>query len=186
MENITVWTKQNENVLKELEKNGRFISRKEFIRKDLGDDHAHLVLEVYNWLTKNSPTAPLKPKDVEYPIWVSVTKETTMSFDRGSVILELEIDKESLALVNINKWGTILNYSYIPANAKDEKEHQAMLRAYNTSDAQAYMSQFYPEIKRKIISSWSRLFDNSIIIGNENSYGIIWEVKQEWIKKIIQ
>lgn len=185
MGNITVWTKQNENVLKELEENGRFIARKEFIKKDL-EEHAPLVLEVYSWLAKNSPIVSLKPKDVEYPIWVSTTPETTMSLDKGSVVIELSIDKDLISLVNINKWGTILNYSYIPADANDEKRHQAMLRDYNTSDAQAYMSQFYPEIKRKIISSWSRLFDDSIIIGNENSYGIIWEVKQEWIKQIIR
>ncbi len=185
METITVRTKQNEKVLRELEQTGRFIAKKEYIRKDL-EEQAPLILEAYDWLAKNSPTASLKPADVEYPIWVSVIKETMMPPDRGCVIMELNVDKDSIALVNISKWGAILNYSYIPADACDEKQHRAMLRKYGTSDAQAYMSQFYPEIKRKIIKSWSRLFDPSVVIGNESCYGIIWEVKQEWITGIIR
>ncbi|WP_369819393.1 DUF3841 domain-containing protein [Tissierella sp. P1] len=48
------------------------------------------------------------------------------------------------------------------------------------------MSQFYPQIKRKIIDSWSRLFDDSIILGNDERYGNIWEVRKEWITQIIR
>ena len=46
MEQIKVWTKQHENVLKELNENGRYIARREYIRSDL-QEHAGLVLEVY-------------------------------------------------------------------------------------------------------------------------------------------
>lgn len=35
MEQIKVWTKQHENVLKELNENGRYIARREYIRSDL-------------------------------------------------------------------------------------------------------------------------------------------------------
>ncbi len=35
MEKIKVWTKQNKDVLKQLEKDGRYIARKEYIMKDL-------------------------------------------------------------------------------------------------------------------------------------------------------
>ena len=37
MSNITVWTKQHENVLKELETSGRYIAKQEYIRMDLKD-----------------------------------------------------------------------------------------------------------------------------------------------------
>ena len=47
MSNITVWTKQHENVLKELETSGRYIAKQEYIRMDLKE-----------------------PADVEYPVWV--------------------------------------------------------------------------------------------------------------------
>jgi len=182
---ISVWTKQNENILMELEHTGRFIAKKEYIQKDL-EEHASLVLEVYGWLTKNSPTVHLKPEDVEYPIWVSFFKEATMLPTPGSVTLELSIDRSLVSLVNISKWGMILNYSYIPADDKDKARHRAMLESYGVSDAQAYMSQFYPQIKPEIIDSWSRLFDDAITLGNENSYGIIWEVRKEWVRQLIR
>ena len=45
MEQIKVWTKQHENVLKELNETGRYIARREYIRSDL-QEHAGLVLEL--------------------------------------------------------------------------------------------------------------------------------------------
>lgn len=186
MDKIIVWTKQNKNVVKELERTGRYTAKKEYILKDL-DRHAYLVLEVYDWLVKNTPNSSQKPYDAEYPIWVSLARETTMLPSPGTIILELKVDLSLLTMINIDKWGTILNYSYIPTDEEDAKNHRQLLERYGiSSDTKAYMSQFYPQIKRKIIDSWSRLFDDSIIIGNDERYGNIWEVRKEWITQIIQ
>lgn len=43
---VRVWTKQHENVLRELETKGRYVARREYILADLGE-HAPLVLEAY-------------------------------------------------------------------------------------------------------------------------------------------
>lgn len=185
MDKITIWTKQNENVIKEIERTGRYTAKKEYILKDL-DRHAYLVLEVYDWLVKNTPNTLQKPYDAEYPIWVSLKKEATMLPSAGTVILELKLDPSLITMINIEKWGIILNYSYIPKDKQDAESHQQLLEQYGvSSDAKAYMSQFYPQIKRKIINSWNRLFDDSIIVGNDERYGNIWEVRKEWITQII-
>ncbi|MDO4788506.1 MAG: DUF3841 domain-containing protein [Johnsonella sp.] len=47
------------------------------------------------------------------------------------------------------------------------------------SDAQAYMSRFYLQIKAEIRESWKRLFNESIILDNDNYYGNIWEIRKE-------
>ena len=182
---IKVWTKQHESIIKTLDDQGRYVAKKEFIYKDLGE-HAHLVLETYDWLVKNSPNAISKPEDAEYPIWVSFNKDATMLPSDKFLILELTINLDIITMININKWGAILNYSYIPANEEDEKRHKNILEQYNVSDAQAFMSQFYPQIKKEIKSSWDRLFDDSITLGNNNCYGNIWEVKKEWVTRIIR
>src|SRR5690606_18335576 len=105
----------------------------------------------------------------------------------GTIILELKVDPSLITKININKWGTILNYSYIPANKQDAEDHRRLLDQYGvSSDTKAYMSHFYPQIKRKIIDSWSRLFDDSILLGNNECYGNMWEVRKEWISKIIR
>ena len=100
MEQIKVWTKQHENVLKELNENGRYIARREYIRSDL-QEHAGLVLEVYDWLVRHSPDAARKPGDVEYPVWVSFTSEAVMLPSPGAVILELTLDPDRITSVNI-------------------------------------------------------------------------------------
>lgn len=185
MEKITVWTKQNKKVWEELERTGRYTAKRQYIIMDL-QEHADLVLEVYEWLVRNSPDAGNRPSDVQFPVWVSFSKESTMMEEAGSVILELELDAAKVTPVNIAKWGAILNYSYIPADAGDAVRHQRLLLDYGISDAKAYMSRFYPQIKREIVSSWSRLFDSGIQVGSEASYGNIWEVRREWVKKVIQ
>ena len=185
MDEIIVWTKQNENIVKELERTGRYTVQKGYILKDL-DIHAYLVLDVYDWLVKNTPNTLQKPSDAEYPIWVSLKKEATMLPSEGTVILELKVDPSLVTMINIDKWGTILNYSYIPKDKQDAENHQQLLEQYGvSSDTKAYMSQFYPQIKRKIIGSWIRLFDDSIILGNDQRYGNIWEVRKEWVRQII-
>lgn len=185
MGRIKVWTKQNEKVLEELYETGRYTAKKEYIMKDL-QEHADLVLETYEWLTKNSPGAKEKPLDVQFPVWVSFQENATMMPSEGAVILELEVEEESITRVNIAKWGTILNYGYIPADEADEKRHKQLLKDYGTSDTKAYMSRFYPQIKQEIKESWKRLFDCQILVGNDWNYGNIWEIRKEWVTKIIR
>lgn len=183
MGTITVWTKQHEDVLEELDRTGRHIASADYIRRDLKDD-APLVLETYDWLSSHSPAAGDRPADAQYPVWVSYSGDATMLPGPGFVILELEIEEHLITDVNIAKWGTILNYSYIPRDEADGKRHKRLLADYGVSDAKAYMTPFYPQIKAEIIQSWDRLFDDSVRLGNDSAYGTIWEVRKKWIKKI--
>ena len=138
MKQITVWTKQHRSVLEQLEKTGRYIARREYIEIE-NQEGAPLVLEVYDWLVPQEQTVTLK----------------------------LCIDPALIAPVHIAKWGTILNYSYIPLNEQDARRHQQLLESYRVSDTQAYMSRFYPQIKREIIDSWDRLFDDSVHLNSD-------------------
>ena len=99
----------------------------------------------------------------------------------GSVVLELRIPDELITSIHIAKWGTILNYSYIPLDKTDDQRHQNLLSEYGISDTQAYMSQFYPQIKREITDSWQRLFDSTVLLNSNANYGTIWEIRKEWI-----
>ena len=84
------------------------------------------------------------------------------------------------------KWGSILDYSYIPSDKADAARHRALLEEYRVNDSKAYMSQFYPQIKREIIESWDRLFDDSADPGNSDCYGNIWEIKKEWVTNVLK
>lgn len=184
MEPIKVWTKQHANVLKELKEKGRYIAKREYIKMDMGE-HAGLVLEAYDWLVKHGPKRAYRPEDVQYPVWVSYTSEAVMLPSPNSVILELTIDPEIITDVNIEKWGCILNYSYIPKDEADRKEHIERMESYGVSDAKACMTQFYPQLKREIVASWDRLFDEEVCLGNDSKYGNIWEIREEWVTNVI-
>ncbi len=185
MAQTTVWTKQHQNVWNDLQKNGRYIVKRDYIHLDL-QEQSHLVLDTYEWLVTHSPSHENKPLDVEFPIWVSFRQDATMLPEPGRVILKLELDDSLITRINIAKWGTILNYSYIPTDVADRQRHRELLEIYGVSDAKAYMSQFYPEIRREIRESWSRLFDDRIQLGNDTCYGNLWEIRKEWVKDIIQ
>lgn len=177
---IPVWTKQHISVLQTLEREGRYVAKRQNIALDMGED-AGIVFEAYDWLTQHSPDAARRPDDADFPIWLSFSGEAAMLPSEGTALLQLQVDQNLITRVNIAKWGAILNYSYIPRDGQDALRHRALLQAYGVSDAKAYMTQFYPHIKREIIDSWQRLFDDSIQLGGPGEYGLIWEMKKEWL-----
>ena len=181
MPEITVWTKQNEAVKGQLETSGRFIADERYIRREL-EDTADIMLFIYRWLADHMPAACGRPSDVSFPVWVSFVKEATMSPEPGYAVLELRVPEDLVTKLNIAKWTRITNYSYIPLDEEDEAEHNRLLAAHGTDNARAVMTQFYPDIRRKIIASWDRLFDDSVSLGSDSCYGLMWEVKKEWVQ----
>ncbi len=183
MGKIKVWTKQNEAVMKQLEENGRFIAVESYMRRAM-EDTSDIMMLVYRWLASHMPTQSVRPADAKYPVWVSLIEEATMMPEKGNVILELSVDSELLALCDITKWTRIINYSYIPLDSEDNEKHNKLLSDYGTDDVKAVMTPFYPQIKRIVINSWDRLFDDSVQLGGAGSYGLLWEVRKEWITEV--
>ncbi len=178
-----VWTKQHENILHDLNENGRYIVKEEYIKKKM-EEHADLYLGVYSWYTKKAEKIVTKPLDVKYPIWVSLSEESKIENSNGNVLLEIDIDENKLITIDLDKWGYVVNYMYIPKDEEDKLKHENILKSYNVDDTKAYMSPFYPHIKNKIIKSWDRLFDDNIKLSPVK-VGTIWEIKKEWIAKTI-
>ncbi len=184
MGTVSVWTKQHEIVLSQLKQAGRYTARRESILKN---EDSKLLQTTYEWLARHMPQVG-RPPDADYPVWLSLCAENTMLLSPNTVILELEVDDALITKINVAKWGTINNFSYIPADEADAARHSRLLASYGVSDTKACMSQFYPALKREIEESWMRLFDESIQLGGTSSYsyGLIWEVKHEWIRRIIR
>lgn len=182
MSKITVWTRQSEKILAEIEKNGRYIVKKEYIQQKM-EDHANLYFDVYHWYAQKGQHVVPKPEDALYPIWVSLTEATKLGVTEDTIFLELEVDMSDLIVINQEKWDYIVNHWYLPLDQKDEDEHEALLKKYQTHDSIAYQSPFFPTIKSTIIKSWDRIFEKNPII-NDDMIGTLWEIRQEWIKNI--
>ncbi|MGP5431542.1 protein of unknown function [Enterococcus malodoratus] len=179
---IMVWTKQHENILNVLNQTGRYIAKKEYIEQKM-EDHTSLYLGVYDWYFHAASKLVQPPADVKYPIWVSLSQEESIQNSEGNAILEIELEQDQLIIVDLLKWGNIVNYLYIPKDLEDQKAHSELLEQYGIDDCTAFMTPFYPNIKRKIEKSRERLFDDSSVLG-EMKVGTIWEIRKEWITEI--
>lgn len=184
MPEITVWTKQNAAVLDQLDRYGRFIADEHFIRHEL-EDTADVMLFIYRWLADHMTVNTVRPPDTSFPVWVSFKKEATMIPEPGYTVLELRVQSDSVAKIDIAKWTRITNYSYIPLDEEDEKQHNRYLAELGADNARAVMTGFWPELRSRIIGSWDRLFDDSIVLGSTSAYGLMWEVRKEWIQNVV-
>lgn len=182
MDKVKVWTRQSDGILDILEREGRYIVKKEYIEKKM-EEHAGLYLDVYTWYSAKAGSVSPKPAGVLYPVWVSLSQEEKLDDTEGDVTLELSVERSSLIVLDIDKWGYIVNYMYIPKDKQDEAEHDRMLGDYRIDDTKAYMTPFYPSVKSKIIKSWDRLFDDTIVMSPVK-IGTIWEIRKEWILNI--
>ena len=181
MKKIKVWTKQNIKVLESLQADGRHTAKKEYLMKD---ENSSLVLSAYNWLMQYHPDKLNRPSDADYPVWVSFEKASQTTLSPDTVLLELEIDETLITKLNVSKWTDMTNLFYLPADKEDEERHKKMLDRYGINDPDAYMSPFYPMIKKEIEKSWSRLFDDTIETDSKYCYGLIWEIRSEWVKHV--
>ena len=183
MSEITVWTRQHKTVAEKIEKNGRFVADPVYAAADFGEER-NILLECYRWLAGNCPTADKRPADAVFPVWISLTRETIQPPQKDFVIMELSIDETFVDRINIAKWGAVLNFSYIPSDEEDRRRHGKEMREIGISDTEAFLSRFYPQIKADITASWKRLFDPSVDLGGDLCYGITWELRKEWIRRM--
>lgn len=181
MATIRVWTKQHQSVWDILQRDGVYHATGERIFQN---EDSQLMKDAYNWLAWHIPNAGKKPQGAAYPIWLSFSYAGTMLLTPDTLLLELEVPADLITYINIAKWGTILNCSYIPKDEVDALRHRRLLADYNTSDVKACITPFFPQIHREIQSSWIRLFDPDIQVGSPECYGTIWEVRNEWVRTV--
>ncbi|CAH2212725.1 DUF3841 domain-containing protein [Tepidibacter aestuarii] len=186
-EKIKLWTRQHKNILDDLEENGIYRVKEEYIKQKL-DTITPFYLKIYKWYAKEGSKIVEKPKEVNYPIWLSTTNDLMLQPTEDTVVLELEVDKENVIITDQEKWGYVVNYWYIPLDREDERKHNEELKKYGISDeSELFMSDkgnFYPLLRDKTKKSWNRLFDNNIRLC-ELTQATLWEIKKEWIVNIV-
>ena len=175
---MRVQTIQHKKILEILERNGRYLLDGRYVCKELiGEpEHRRLVMVCYDWLAANMEKRVRKPEDAQYPIWLTLGEGNSYPEDGENVRLELDVPEEKLCVISVAKWSAILDYRYLPSDEADAIRHAKLLELYGVSDAKAFMSNFYPDIKREISDSWERVFE---IDSDETCYGLIWEISAD-------
>ena len=125
------------------------------------------MIQAYDWLVQAAAGRKERPADADYPVWVSFRQDATMLLTPGTVMLELEVERDRLLFLNVEKWTAVNNCAYIPLDEADRKRHEDLLELYGISDLKACTTAFYPEIRREIENSWSRAFEEPMKSGAE-------------------
>lgn len=157
------YTRQHLQVLKTLEQTGVYRVQKSHIEEKNGAISQY-YLELYDWYVRHAERPVPRPEGAEYPIWLFLEEENKLPPLSGSVCLELEIPRDLVVLTDVERWGYRVNYLYIPMDEKDRDAREAELKrngiGNETALIQTGKGNFYPLLKRKIIQSWDRVFED--------------------------
>ncbi len=182
---IKLWTRQNRAILDILERDGVYYAKKEVIQQKFGGC-TDVVLKAYNWYVQKAKTLVPMPEGAQYPIWLSTSEEFGMRLTDDNVILEIEVDSEKALIFDMEKWGYIVNFWYLPRDGRDKDNHESELKRYGISnEASIFLNNYHPFLKSKVEKSWDRLFDESFKLS-DLTVATLWEIKREWITNIIK
>ena len=124
-----------------------------------------------------------RPDGVEFPVWVSLSRESMLQLVEGSVVLTLRVPEEALLITDVERWGYRVNQWYIPLDQEDERRHNSELKRYGIASESAIIDSdkgnFYPLLRRKIVDSWERLFTCPPRCG-DMAQAALWELRREW------
>ena len=148
---------------------------------------ADFYLKLYRWYARQGERFVPRPDGVEFPVWVSLSRESMLQLVEGSVVLTLRVPEEALLITDAERWGYRVNQWYIPLDQEDERRHNSELERYGIASESAIIDSdkgnFYPLLRRKIVDSWERLFTCPPRCG-DMAQGTLWELRREWLQEV--
>lgn len=188
METVTLYTRQNDKTLAQMERDGRIINERLYVRLHFGDC-ADLFLESYEWFAREASKRVPRPDDGRLSIWCSISRENCLKAIKGTVVYVLEVPKDQVIYFDEAKWDHVLNRIYIPESPEDAAAYKAHLKKLGVTDGfqffQGRYAGMYPEEVERIRESWKRVFTIDHW-GIFNVCGNIWEIRKEWVKRIVR
>lgn len=185
-EYCTVYTRQSRKVLEELERSGIYRVKEEYIKQKNGPISDY-YLNLYRWFTERCRERMDIPRDCLYPIWLSVHDEYRLRNTEETVSFTLRIPREMVYVMSEYAWGFRVNYMYVPLDLEDEQAFNGELRRYGIENEMALVMEpignYYPMLKKKIISSWDRVFALSPK-SPQDELGVCFELRKEWVRDV--
>lgn len=181
---VTIWTGQKRIVHETIEKEGVYHVKREYVQMKY-QEAAKIFLTAYDWFVNHAQKIVPRPEDAGYPVWCWADPKYVEHY-KGAVVYKLEVPEDEVLIFDNAKWERILNLSYIHKDTQDREAFTKELERYGVkNDYEAYLSNFYPQIKHQIRKSWDRLFDDSIQLSSARR-AALWEIKKEWIKEVFE
>ncbi|WP_297281602.1 DUF3841 domain-containing protein [uncultured Anaerococcus sp.] len=187
-EKVILYTRQHENSLYELKNKGIITNKEIYVRLHMMDI-APYFLDKYGIFIEMAEKIVPRPEGSDYPIWCSISKRNCLKPIVNEVVYEIEVPNEEIIYFDGSKWDYVLNNLYIPKDEEDKNNYKKELEQLGVSDEYNFIEGKYkgqyPDIEKKIIDSWDRIFDidtwsDFIVQAN------IWRIKEEWVMRILR
>lgn len=188
METVTLYTRQHEHSLHELETTGRMTNKRLYVELHMRDI-APFFLEKYDHFVALAERIIPRPADSPYPIWASISKQNCLKPIDKEIVYCLEVPVDRIIYFDGGKWDYVLNDLYIPADDTDARRYARELKMLHVDNQFEFLhgkyKGYFPEIEKRIVDSWERIFtidrwDHFVVQAN------LWEIRREWIRHIVR
>lgn len=183
--NIILYSAQADAVIQAIERDGRCFSREEYVRKKYGES-GPIFLTAYSWFVREAVKLVPRPEGAQFPYWAF---HDLYGVDQsgGGNVLKLCVPRDEAIFFNVYDWNKILCLKYIGENQAEEQAFHAEMEQCGIRETDVMLTNFYPEWKQRILSSWPRLFryhkqvSNGDLTGVKNVQAALWQIKREWM-----
>lgn len=186
MEMVKLWTRQDIRSLEQLEKDGVYRVKEEYIAEQFGIITDY-YLKLYKWFVDYASNMVEKPEEVTYPIWCAVDERNMLRPIKDTVVYELEVEKSKVIYFDGSKWDYVLNHIYVPKDKSDEIRYKNEIESKGFDNIFSFIDGKYSHYsleRDRVVNSWYRVFE----IDEWNIFkvqGNIWEIHPEMIKNIL-
>lgn len=184
--NVTLYSPQSKTVWRVVEAFGSAHSRREYVKEKYGESAAIFLTAYDAYIREAEKIVPRSDRN-DYPYWAFAAPEQ-IDLSGGGKVMTLSVPKDEVVFFDQYDWYKVLKLSYIGESEREEADFVRELEKRGIRDAsEAVLKPFYPEIKRKIVDSWSRLFRHDTAIRNGDTSGVravqagLWQIKKEWL-----
>ena len=152
---VRLYTRQNDKTLTQLERDGRIINQRAYVRMHFGDMAQH-YLDSYDWFTAEAAKRVPKPDDVTASIWCSISAQNCLKPINGTVVYVLDVPKDHVIYFDEAKWDYVLNRIYIPADEDDRAAYKKHLNALGVQNGfeffQGRYKGMYPREEERAVA----------------------------------
>jgi hypothetical protein len=163
-------------------------------------------ISCYQWMIEQMRLRIKQSHDnaYSYPVWAwyqwrndkqkkpDLRSSALLNRGEKGVLIEFEIEQDSVLLSDFELWHFVLNYWYLPSSLQDIGRFEEELRKINLS---FYQQKPLPNevFHMEIVHSWEKIFDLdwvddeqeiTCIKSDKSIQATIWEVKLEQIRSV--
>lgn len=171
---------------------GTSFSRREYIA-DKYEESARIFLTAYDAYIHEAEKIVPRDDSSAYPYWAFASLDQIDSM--GQKVMKLYVPLDEVVLFDQYDWYKVLRLSYIGETPEEEAEFTRELEKRGIRDvSDVVLRPFYPDLRKKVISSWSRLFrydeavkravsdgDDVLSTGIRAVQAGLWCIKKEWL-----